>query len=86
MSGFDPTCYILLVIVVIAFTIGHLHHHQQQAMLHAIAVSSVTFPPKPVHSPTVNQAESQEEKAYEFQEHFFDWVDNSDFLTFNDDF
>ena len=38
------------------------------------------------HNFTVNQDEPQEEKAYEFQEHFYDWVDNSDFLTFNDDF
>ena len=43
MSGFDPTCYILVVIVLFAFLVGHLHHHKEQAMLHAIAVSSITY-------------------------------------------
>ena len=92
MNGFE-FLFGVFILIVIGYFGNKLEEAKMSRVLHQASYPAIPYHLQgqqvrsgAAHNFTVNQDEAQEEKAYEFQEHFFDWVDNSDFLTFNDDF
>lgn len=92
MSGFD-TCCILMIILVWALLVGQNHHTKEQAMLRAIANAPIPPPPTPFYM-TVDEPHNFQEvdnpmpvtaEAIVFDNTYFDWVSESQFVSWSDD-
>ncbi len=92
MSGFD-TCCILMIILVWALLVGQNHHTKEQAMLMAIANAPVPPRPTPLFMPVDDPHNFQEvdnpmpvtAEAMVFDNTYFDWVSESQFVSWSDD-